>query len=128
MTCSDRCERGSVSIVLAAGIVVALVLTMGVADLGRVLVARARARTGADAAALAVAQELAFPTGRGPVELADDYAARNGGELVSCTCAAGTFDVTVEVRIAVGGLTLFPSSLAVSQRARAVVDLPSAVP
>ena len=128
MSASIRTERGSVSIVLAAGILVVLVLTMGVADLGHVLAARARARSGADAAALAVAQELAFPTGRDPAEVAADYATRNGTELVSCGCADGTFDVTVEVRAAVGALTLFPGSLEVTQRARAVVDLPSGTP
>ena len=128
MSASVRAELGSVSIVLAAGILVVLVLTMGVADLGSVLAARARARSGADAAALAVAQELAFPTGREAVEVAADYTTRNGTELVSCWCADGTFDVTVEVRAAVGGLTLFPGSLVVSQRARAVVDLPSGTP
>jgi len=128
VSASIRSERGSVSIVLAAGILVVLVLTMGVADLGRVLATRARARSGADAAALAVAQELAFPTGRDPVEVAADYAARNGTELISCGCAVGSFDVTVEVRTAVGALTLFPGSLEVTQRARAVVDLPSGTP
>ncbi len=125
MSVSIRSDRGSVSIVLAAGILVVLVLTMGVADLGSVLAARARARSGADAAALAVAQELAFPTGRDPAEVAADYAARNGTELISCGCADGTFDVTVEVRTSVGALTLFPGSLEVTQRARAVVDLPT---
>ena len=118
-------ERGSISIVLAAGILVVLVLTMGVADLGRVLVGRARARTGADAAALAVAQELAYPSGLEPAALAADYAQRNGAELVSCTCSAGAFEVTVEVRAPIGDLTLVPGSFAVTQRARAVVDLPS---
>ncbi|HTG48711.1 MAG TPA: Rv3654c family TadE-like protein [Actinomycetota bacterium] len=121
---TDR-ERGSVSIVLAAGILVVLVLTMGVADLGRVLAGRARARTGADAAALAAAQELAYPSGLEPETLAADYAARNGGELVACACATGSFEVTVEVRAPVGDLTLVPGSFSITQQARAVVDLPS---
>ncbi|HUL84652.1 MAG TPA: Rv3654c family TadE-like protein [Actinomycetota bacterium] len=128
MSVSMRSEHGSVSIVLAAGILVVLVLTMGVADLGHVLAARARARSGADAAALAVAQELAFPTGRDPAEVAADYAMRNRTVLISCACASGAFDVTVEVRTSVGALALFPGSLEVTQRARAVVDLPSGTP
>ena len=43
-------QRGSVSVLLAAGILVVLVLVLGVTDLGRVLIARSKARTAADAA------------------------------------------------------------------------------
>jgi secretion/DNA translocation related TadE-like protein len=118
-------ERGSVSVMLCAGILVVLVLVMGTADLGRALVARSRARTAADAAALAAAQELALSTGEDPSALAADYAGRNGATLVSCACAAGTFDVTVEVAVPVGDLMLVPGSPAIAADARAVVDLPS---
>ena len=82
----DRSQGGSVSIVVAGVATVALVASLGVADVGKALVARARARAAADAAALAAAQELALPGGRTPVELADDYATRNGATLVSCEC------------------------------------------
>ena len=61
-----RRERGSVSIVVAAVVLLALVLSVGVADLARVLVARSHARTAADAAAFAVAQELVLPSGADP--------------------------------------------------------------
>ena len=61
-------EHGSVSIVVAAIVLLALVLSVGVADVARVLVARSHARTAADAAALAVAQELALPSGVDPAE------------------------------------------------------------
>jgi secretion/DNA translocation related TadE-like protein len=118
-------ERGSVSVMLCAGILVVLVLVMGTTDLGRALVARSRARTAADAAALAAAQELALSSGEDPSEFAADYARRNGAKLVSCACAAGTFDVTVDVAVPVGDLMLVPGSPVIAADARAVVDLPS---
>jgi len=121
-------ERGSVSIVMAAGVAVVLVLTMGVADLGRVLTARGRARVAADAAALAVAQELAVPSGLDPAALAAEYAEANDAEIVSCGCAAGTFEALVVVRVPVGDLLLVPGSPTIDARARAVVDLPAADP
>jgi secretion/DNA translocation related TadE-like protein len=111
--------------VLCAGILAVLVLAMGTADLGRALVARSRARTAADGAALAAAQELALSTGREPSVFAADYAGRNGATLVSCACATGTYDVTVEVSVPVGDLMLVPGSPVVTADARALVDLPS---
>jgi secretion/DNA translocation related TadE-like protein len=121
----SRRERGSVSVVLAAGILVVLVLTMGIADLAKVLVARSAARTAADAAALAAAQELAFPTGLDPAQLAADYAAANGAALTSCACAVGSAEAVVEVAVDPGDLRLVPGPASVTQAARAVVDLPS---
>ncbi len=118
-------ERGSVSVVLAAAVLVVLVLAMGTADLGRALVARARARTAADAAALGAIQELAVAGGEDPAAVAADYSARNGASLVSCVCAAGTFDVTVRVTVPVGDLMLVPGAPVATADARAVVDLPA---
>lgn len=118
-------ERGSVSVVLAAGVLVVLVLTMGVADVGRVLIARSRARTAADAAALAAADELALPTGLDPATLAAEYAARNGATLTACRCDVGTFEADVAVTVHVDGLLLFPGVRDAVARARAVVDLPT---
>lgn len=120
-----RLERGSVTIVSAAVMAVVVVITMGAADVGKALVARARAQEAADAAALAAAQELAFPSGLTPAESAADLATRNGARLVSCSCAPGTLDALVEVRTPIGSLRLFPGSLEVSARARAVVDVPA---
>lgn len=117
-------QRGSVSVVLAVGVLVALVLTMGVADVGRVLLARSRARTAADAAALAAADELALPTGLDPSALAAEYAARNGAVLTVCVCEVGTFEADVTVTVHVGNLLLFPGARDAVARARAVVDLP----
>lgn len=118
-------DRGSVSVVVASGILAALVLVLGIADLGRVLTVRSHARTAADASALAAAQELAVPSGLDPAELAAEYAAANGATLVSCACATGTWEAIVEVEIAVGDLRLVPDSTVVRARARAIVDLPA---
>jgi Flp pilus assembly protein TadG len=120
-----RRERGSVSIVVAAIVLLALVLSVGVADVARVLVARSHARTAADAAALAVAQELALPSGADPVDVAADYAERNDAIVTDCACATGTLDATVTVSIVVGGFLLVTGDRTVTARARAVVDLPS---
>jgi secretion/DNA translocation related TadE-like protein len=118
-------ERGSVSVTLAAAVLIVLVMTMGVADVGRVLLARSRARTAADAAALAAADELALPTGSDPAALAAEYASRNGATLTACVCDVGTFQADVAVTVQVGSLLLFPGAREAVARARAVVDLPS---
>lgn len=120
-----RHQRGSVSVLLSAGVLVALVLALGVADLGRVLVARSRARTAADAAALAAVQEMALPTGEEPATFAAAFAAANGASLVACVCESGTFEAVVEVTVPVGDLRLVPGSPSATARARAVVDLPT---
>lgn len=121
-----RDERGSVSVVLAAGIVVVLVMALGLSDLAVVLTARSRARTAADAAALAAVQELAVPSGLDPSALADEYAAANRAMLVTCSCVPGTWEAVVEVEAPVGPLLLIPGSPLVRARARAVVELPAA--
>lgn len=118
-------ERGSVTLVCVAVIGLALVVAVGAADLGRVLVARSRARTAADAAALAAVQELALPTGRLPAEVAADYAARNGAALVACVCEPATFEATVQVSVEVSGMLLVPGSRTVAARARAIVGVPA---
>src|SRR5688500_8990065 len=102
----------------------ALVVTMGAADVGRALIARSRAEAAADLAALA-AQELAFPSGEDPAQLAADYAFRNGAALVSCDCAEGTFEAAVRVRVPVRGFLLPLVDRDVVGSARAVVDLPT---
>ena len=121
-------QRGSVTVIVAALVLLVLVLSLGVADLGHVLVARSHARTAADAAALAVAQELVLPTDRNLVDLATEYATRNGAVVQTCICAAGTLETTVTVTVGVDGLLLIPGSHTVLASARAVVDLPSPSP
>lgn len=123
-----RRERGSVSLIVAGIALLALVLSLGVADVARVLVARSHARTAADAAALAAAQELALPTGMDPADVAAAYAERNGATLVDCACAAGTFEAMVTVSIGVEDFLLVTGAKTVTARARAVVDMPSVSP
>jgi secretion/DNA translocation related TadE-like protein len=121
-------ERGSVSLVVAAIVVMALVFCLGVTDVARVLVARSHARTAADAAALAAAQELALPSGVDPADVAAAYAERNDAVLSDCVCAVGTSDATVTVSIVVDGFLLVTGPKTVTARARAVVDLPDDPP
>ena len=117
-------EHGSVSVVTAAVVLLALVLSLGVADVARVLVARSRARTAADAAALAVAQDLVVPSGVTLSDIAADYATLNGAQLSACVCEPGTLEATVTVSIQVDGFLLVAGERTVQARARAVVDLP----
>jgi secretion/DNA translocation related TadE-like protein len=118
-------QRGSVSIVVAGVAVIALVSSLGLADVGKALVARSRARAAADAAALAAAQQLALPGADTPTEVAADYADRNGATLVSCSCSSGTLEALVEVEVPVGELLLASDGLTVRSGARAVVDAAS---
>lgn len=118
-------QRGSVSIVVAGVILVALMLCLGTADVARVLAAASRAQSAADAAALAAAQELALPVeGSDPGLVAADYAARNGAVLVACRCDLGTLEAVVTVETSAGALFLLPGDRTVTARARAVVDAP----
>ena len=117
-------QRGSISVVVAAFAFVMLVCTMGIADVGSVLATRAHGRGAADAAALAAAQELAFPTGATPAEQAALLAQRNGAELIACICAAGSFEAVVTVRATGADMLLLPGGVMLDVQARAVVDLP----
>jgi secretion/DNA translocation related TadE-like protein len=118
-------ERGSISIVVAAAVGMALVVTMGAADVGRALIARSRAEAVADLAALAAAQELALSSGIDPSAVAAEYADRNGGRLVSCSCSTGTSEAVVEVAVPIRGFLLPLGDRDVVGVARAVVDLPT---
>jgi len=116
-------ERGSVSVVLVAAMGVALVCTMGVADVGRALVERSHAQAAADAAALAAAQDLALAIGD-PAADAARFAEDNGTVLIDCSCASGAGEAVVTVRRSFTGLLLVPGSFSLDAQARAVVDLP----
>jgi len=114
-------ERGSISVLAAAILVLACALCLIAVDLARALEAKAEAQTAADAAALAAARELAFDTDQGP-QAAADYALRNGATLVSCTCAEGTYEAIVDVEVPVD-LLFVGSDRTVHAKARAIVDL-----
>lgn len=116
-------ERGSVTVVAVGMLVLLFVLVMGSADVAKTLAAVGRAQTAADAAALAAAQEQVAPTGPGPAALAGQYAASNGGSLVSCQCPPDGTEAVVAVEVPVGR-TLFLAGIDhVTVSARAVVDL-----
>jgi secretion/DNA translocation related TadE-like protein len=119
-----RSQRGSVSVVVAAAVGMALIVTMGVADVGRALIARSRAEAVADLVALASAQELALPSGVEPAAVAEDYAARNSARLVSCSCPPGSREAIVRVAVDVGGFLLPLPDREVVGAARALIDLP----
>src|ERR1043166_3999901 len=92
-------DRGTISIVAVTGALVLCSTALCAADLGALLLARARAQDAADAAALAAAVELApvLDQGDDPRDAASDAAARNGGTLVRCDCDVGRVAATVEV-------------------------------
>jgi secretion/DNA translocation related TadE-like protein len=121
-------QRGSVTVVAAGIMAVVVVATLGVADVGKALVARDHAQQAADAAALAAAQELAIPTGRPPADWAAEYARHNDATVTRCTCAAGTTSALVSVTVPVGTLLLLPGDREARASARAVVDVPAAAP
>ena len=119
-------ERGSVSLLVAASVAMTLVLVMGVADVARALIARSRAEAVADLAALAAIQELALPSeGIDPEEVAADYAARNGADLVSCSCSEGSLEAVVTIAVRVAGFLLPIAARDVVARSRAIVDVPT---
>ena len=94
------------------------------ADLSRVVAARAKAQTAADAAALGAAQELLIPSGRAPEQVALDYAARNRARLVACRCDPGTTETVVTVEVHVD-LPVLTQTRAVQASARAVIAAPA---
>ena len=94
-------ERGSVSIVLASGALLLCLSALAVADLGSMVVARARAHGAAEDAALAAVVRQAPVLGQGddPEQAAREAAEENGASLLRCDCAVGTTDATVEVEV-----------------------------
>jgi secretion/DNA translocation related TadE-like protein len=89
-------DRGNVSVLLAALVVVGVLLCGAVAGLGSAGAAKARANNAADAAALAAAGVLALgQTPAAACAMARRTAAENGARLVGCACRAALADVTV---------------------------------
>lgn len=99
MITSRRGQGGSISILVAVGSLLMALFALAAADLGSMLVARARAQTAADAAVLAAVVRQAPVLGQGddPEGAARDVAAGNGASLVSCECVVGTTEATVTV-------------------------------
>ncbi|MCA1831296.1 MAG: Rv3654c family TadE-like protein [Actinomycetota bacterium] len=95
-------EAGSISLLLSMGALLFCLFALGVADLGSMLLARSRAQSAADAAALAavVQQTPVLGQGSDPENAARAMAEANGASLVSCSCKVGDFRATVEVTLA----------------------------
>ena len=89
-------ERGNVSVLVVAVIVVAFLVCSAVARLGNAAAEKSRANNAADAAALAAAGGLAL--GALPAEAcaaARQIAAANGARVLTCRCPASFAEVTV---------------------------------
>jgi secretion/DNA translocation related TadE-like protein len=117
-------ERGSVSIVVVGALGMATIVAAFAGDLSRVVTAKTKAQTAADAAALAAAQEIAVPSGATPADVAAEYAQRNGAELLGCRCEPLTGEALVTVAVEVT-LPLLDQTRTVQASARAVVASPS---
>lgn len=119
---SEGGERGSVSVVVAAVAALSLVMSLLVLDLWRAVIARARAQTAADAAALAAAGSMWSRDGPDPASAASEYAERNGATLESCACPPGGSEAVVTVRITFGVATIPGANRDVRATARAVIE------
>lgn len=115
-------DRGSATVLGLVVVSVLVLVTAGLAAVGRVMAAHMEAGTAADGAALAAAP-LTFLPGD-PGGEAAEYAARNGAQLVACACGTDSSPrrrvVTVEVRKEVD-LPLF-GMVTVRRRAAAEFD------
>lgn len=121
-----RAEDGNAAIALVGGMAVVMVMLIGLSDLATFFLARTRAQTAADAAALAAAAELLPGVGTAPAEQARRFAGANGARLLTCDCrpGAGAAEVTVSVPVSlsVGGLT---GGSVVRARSRAEISDPA---
>jgi secretion/DNA translocation related TadE-like protein len=99
-TPGSRTERGGVTILMVAVVVIGVVLSLGAGRLGGAIVGRARADTAADAAALAAADALALGQDASAAQAAARAtAASNDAHLVSCVCTGNTAEVVVDVDV-----------------------------
>ena len=98
-----RTERGSITILSLAMVVLAMVVAVGVARAGRAAGEAARADTAADAAALAAADMLAMSRGESTARsAAARVAAENDGVIRRCDCVGDHAEVLVQVGEALG--------------------------
>jgi secretion/DNA translocation related TadE-like protein len=99
-----RGEAGATTIVVIGVFVLGMALMLGATRLGVAMLARARAETAADAAALGAADTLAL--GGDAAAAADQAAAiaeANGARLVACDCSGPFATATVQVDVPVLG-------------------------
>lgn len=109
---AQAAEQGNVTVLALAIVGVLLILAVGGLALASTVTASHRARSAADLAALAGAQEVTpgFPVdGEAVCRVAGDLATANGAQLVSCTVdSAGV--VTVAARVVSGAPWRFGAS------------------
>jgi secretion/DNA translocation related TadE-like protein len=121
-----RQESGNASVALIGGVAMVMVFALGLTDLAVFFLARTRAQTAADAAALAAAAELIPGLGTEPEGKAKEFAEANGAKLVSCRCALGSsvaeVSVSVPVTMTLPGLSDLKE---VRARSRAEVAAPA---
>lgn len=121
-------DRGSASVVAAAGVAAVLLVLAGLADVGAAVLATARARSAADTAALAAAGRIAagatLPAAcRAAAEVADV------GRAVLAGCTAGPGGtVTVSVRARPRGGPLLAGRVAVVEARAGPATLPRGRP
>lgn len=118
-------ERGAITVVVATGSLVLALLGVAAADLGTMVIARVRAQTAADAAALAAASALApiLAGGDTPQARAERAATANGAHLTRCHCTSGAVEAIVDVEIIVSATIVRAwDGVAVRASARAVLD------
>lgn len=115
-----RRDRGQVTPLVAAFVVLAALVTAAVADIASISDTRARAQTAADAAALAAAGALF--EGGDPAAAAGRLARENGAALVrrpDVDAQGWAVDLTVAIRTP----TLLLGTREVTASARAAVDV-----
>jgi secretion/DNA translocation related TadE-like protein len=119
-------EGGAAALAVPIATVLVLAAILALADLGALMVARARAQTAADAAALAAAVEIALGSPGRPREQAGRLARANGARLVTCRCppSAGVGTVVVEVDVPFRS-RLLPRPVRIAARARADASAPA---
>jgi len=118
-------DGGSVSVLMLALLAIVGLLCLATADAANVLLARSRAQTAADAAALvaASAQWRVAAGKEDPASAARAMASFDGAELVSCTCAIRADHATVVVSIATHIRMLLVAPRKVQATATARLDL-----
>ena len=96
-------QRGGVSILAIAVVVLAGVMALGIGRLGHAVSDRARADTASEGAALAAAGALAQNRGApAAIAAARETALSNGARLTRCVCAGRAAVVEVRVGAATG--------------------------
>jgi secretion/DNA translocation related TadE-like protein len=102
-----RGEEGSIAIVMLAVVMVSALIMVALGQFTAGVVARGRADTAADAAALAGGIEVARGSPSTACDVASSTASMNGAQLVRCRVVQRSVDVVVErvVTIGVAGAT-----------------------